>query len=187
MTTSGGDPRSDYITAKARQMEREHQRQQPLTIAVLGPGLGVPNDPEGHKRQQIYDALKDDGHKPFFPESIVNPNQPGETAIEQEVRILSRSDVDLVIILHTHKSFGALMEIGNFVGVPDIRRKTGVLFPIEYYTPDTALPGNTVRGYPVKTPYTQQHFEVCQLVGECRQWAHNRVSGEWPGVIPRIF
>ena len=98
--------------------------------------------------------------------------------------MLSSTDVDLVIILYTLTSFGAGWEIANFEGVPEIKAKTAVLFPIEHYTPDSSLTANTVRAFQAKMPYTNYHFEVCQLVEECRKWARDRQTGMWPGIAP---
>ena len=101
--------------------------------------------------------------------------------------MLSSTDVDLVIILYTLTSFGAGWEIANFEGVPEIKSKTAVLFPIELYTPDSSLTANTVRAFQAKMPYTNNHFEVCQLVEECRKWARDRQTGMWPGIAPFQF
>ena len=158
-----------------------------LSVAVLGPGMSNPDDPGSRKRKQIRDALEDDGHRPFFPEDLVGSDPPSESLLEKERTLLGRPDVDLVIVLHTSTSYGAIAELGNFVSVPEIKAKTAVLFPIEYYMPDESLVANTVRDYLIKMPYTDSHFEACQLVSECRKWASDRATGMWPVGTPYRF
>ena len=177
----------DVVSAKVQMSGQMPYEPTPLSIAVLGPGLEADNDPGTTKRKQIRDALAKDGHRPFFPEEIVSLNRPFEAVLEEERRILISSDVDLVIILHTDTSFGALMEIANFVSVPEIKAKTAVLFPSRHYSPDESIPGNTVRAYLIKFAYTDEHFRVCQLVSECRKWACERAIGNWPAVVPHGF
>ena len=158
-----------------------------LHIAVLGPGMGSPSDDPGiRKRRQIRDKLADDGHLPFFPEDpgLLVPLYPLEPLLEQERRLLSESEVQLVIILYTPTSFGAGQEIAYFMGIPKIKCKTAVLYPSQYYMPNDNLPANTVREYFVRLPYTEKHFEVCQLVDECRKWASDMKCGIWPGIAP---
>ena len=69
--------------------------QQPggLIVAVVGPGLS--DNPDSWKRIQIRSALREDGHKPFFPEDFVASDPAGESILAQERAILSRPDVDL--------------------------------------------------------------------------------------------
>ena len=98
-----------------------------LCIAVLGPNLDDAENIGARKRRQIADTLTADGHQTFFPEQVMD--NPFLLWIEQEQRVLSSDDVDFVIILHTESSAGALGEIFNFVSVPAIRVKTGILFP----------------------------------------------------------
>ena len=175
---------SDLISAKAKQAHQASRHRSRLGIAVLGPGLSDDRGTGAQKRLQIRDALKNDGHNPFFPEDLVVNDPLHESVLEQERDILSQPTVDLVIILYTSDSPGALMEIANFVSVPEIKAKTAILFPIEYYNPDDGLPGNTVREYIVRTTYTDAHFQACQLVSECRKWARDRATESWPSVIP---
>ena len=130
------------------------------------------------KRLQIQDALEDDGHSPFFPEDRIDRSAPNWILQEQE--LLRDPSVDMVIILHTEHSWGAFAEISNFATVPEIRIKTAILFPIEFYTPTQSLPGNILQGYFVRMPYTEEQMEICQLVSECRRWAYDRMSGVWP-------
>ena len=92
--------------------------------------------------------------------------------------------MDLVIILYTSSSYGVAAELGNFVSAPEIKAKTAVLFPIMYYSPNDSLVANTVWDYLIKMPYTDNHFEICQMVSECRMWAHVRATGRWPAITP---
>jgi hypothetical protein len=160
-----------------------------IRIAVLGPGLGSPDSPGFKKRQQIRDRLEAEGHYPFFPEDpgLLQPENPIEPFLEQEWRLLSSPDVHLVIMLHTKESIGVVSEISYFMGIPEIKAKTAILTPIELYSPNESLPANTVRSYFVKLPYTDRHFDVCQLVEECIKWASDRQAGNWPGIVPFRF
>ena len=185
--TGPGSSLGDVVSAKVQESGQTPHERISLSVAILGPGLGTDDDQGAVKRMQIRDALANDGHSPFFPEEIVTLNQSSEAVLEEERQILSRPNVDLVIILHTSTSFGALMEIANFVSVPEIKAKTAVLFPSRYYTPDESIPGNTVRAYLIKFAYTDEHFRVCQLVSECRKWACERAIGNWPAVVPHGF
>lgn len=157
-----------------------------LRIAVLGPGLSSLSDPGLSKRMQIRAELAADGHDPFIPEEegSLAPQNPFENLLDQEIRLLSSPDVHLVIILHTKLSAGVLTEIAGFVRVPEIKCKTAVLYPAEFYKPNESLAANTVRDYFARIPYTDEHFEVCQLVEECRYWARNRQVYNWPGLTP---
>lgn len=158
-----------------------------LQIAVLGPGLSNPGDPGTLKRRQIRNALEGDGHSPFFPEEVVTSDSPFSSFLDQERTLLDGPDVDLVIILHTPASIGVVAELGNFVSVPDIKAKTAILFPAQFYTPDESLVANTAREYFVKMPYTDTHFKSCQLVSECRRWANDRATGNWQVFSPHEF
>ena len=178
------DTFGDIIAAKLNNERRRASYSRPLKIAVLGPSLDNVDDPGTRKRRQIFDALKDDGHYPFFPETYVDKSQPFDIWIEQERIILSDPEVDLVIVLNTPTSIGVMLEVGNFVSVPEIRIKTAIMHPIEYYTPDDSLAANTIRAYLVQLPYTQEHMSVCQLVSECRIWVRRRQIGEWPSSPP---
>ena len=158
-----------------------------LCVAVLGPSVSVASGLGGIKRSEIRTALLNDGHRAFFPEEVVSAEKPFTTAIEQERTLLAASAVDLVIVLYTSTSVGAAVELGNFVSVPEIKAKTAVLFPIEYYTPNDALVANTVRDYFVKMPYAHSHLENCQIVAECRKWANDMASGNWVSHVPHSF
>ena len=157
----------------------------PLRIAVLGPNLDDSENIGTRKRRQIAYTLAADGHETFFPEQVMD--DPLVLWIDQERRVLSSDDVDLVIILHTESSAGALMEIANFASVSAIRVKTGILFPFRFYTPEQSLPGNTVQAYTTKMLYTEEDLESCQLVTECRQWAVNRQRDLSPRFRPESF
>ena len=185
--TGIGSSLGDIVSAKVQESGQISHEFVPLSVAVLGPGFDTKDDLGVKKRRQIRDALANDGHKPFFPEEIVTLNRPFQAVLEEERQILSRPDVDLVIILHTDTSFGALMEIANFVSVPEIKAKTAVLFPSQHYAPDESISGDTVRAYLVKFVYTEEHLRICQLVSECRKWAYDRAMGSWPAVVPHGF
>ena len=107
--------------------------------------------------------------------------------IEQEQRVLSSDDVDFVIILHTESSAGALGGIFNFVSVPAIRVKTGILFPFRFYMPTQNLVGNTVQAYTTRMLYTEEHLESCEIVAECRRWANTRLKDMSPDFQPKVF
>lgn len=152
-----------------------------LSIAVLGPGFGVPLSDGGKKRQQIRDALVHDGHNPFFPEEAgvtLDPLDP--VALDQEVELLSDPNVHLIFLLHTDGSAGVMGEIYRFYGVPEIETKTAVMIPAKYYRPQENVFGNTVQRYRTKFPYDDYLFETCQLVSECRRWAETMATGQWP-------
>ena len=46
---------------------------------------------------------------------------------------MSRPDVQLIIALHTRESIGVASEIAHFVSIPEIKAKTAILFPTEFY------------------------------------------------------
>ena len=98
----------------------------------MGPGLKDPDDLGARKRWQIRNALENDGHSPFFPEEYVNSDPPFISLLEQELLILSGSEVDLVIFLHTSTSIGVATELGYFISDPEIKAKSAVLFPIQF-------------------------------------------------------
>ena len=185
--SDSGEALGDLISRKTREAQERYRIDRSLRVAVLGPG---PTDSEAlgpQKRRDIRGALERDGHQPFFPEEGIDPAEPRESLLDQERRILGDPSVDLVIILHTRDSFGALMEIANFVSEPTIKAKTAVLFPLQFYAPESGLPGNTIREYRDKMLYSDEHFQSCQIVGECRKWAHDRATGQWPAPIPHSF
>ena len=158
-----------------------------LRIAVLGPNLDDADNIGTRKRRQIANALEADGHETFFPEQYVAMDNPFVPWVEQERQLLSGSDVDLIIILHTEDSAGVLVELGNFVSVPEISFKTGVLFPFQYYSPTQSLSANTAQAYFAKVQYTEEELESCQMVAECRRWAYDRKRGVWPVLPPKEF
>ena len=151
-----------------------------LSIAVLGPSTSTTErNPGGEKRRQILDALTADGHRPFFPEYSVDPTPRVTSLLEQERILLDSPDVDLVIILHTATSAGALQEIAYFASYPSIMAKTAVLYPGRFYKPGMNLPSDTVSRYLVRTLYTSRQFRECSLVYECRCWANAMAIGRW--------
>ena len=158
-----------------------------LRVAVLGPNLDDVQEYGTIKRYQIRDALKDDGHDPFFPENFIDTADPNRLWIEDERQLLRDSGVDLVIVLHTEKSFGAFTEIANFISVPEILGKTAILFPAQLYTPSESLPANTVQGYYVRKIYTVDELEKCHLVAECRKWVIDRLNENWAGLSGQEF
>ena len=159
---------------------------QGIRIAILGPGTSASNDEGFQKREKIRKTLSTDGHFPFFPEDpgILVPDHPLEPLLEQQQRLLISPDIQLVIVLYTEKSIGAAFELGNIMAIPEIKSKTAVLFPSEFYSPNQTLAANTVRDFFARLPYTDTHFRVCQLVDECRRWARDVQIGNWPGLIP---
>ena len=116
------------IAAKRRELADNLSKAR-LCIAVLGPNLEEIRDIGTVKRHKIADALVDDGHEAFFPEMRLENSDPDTPWVEQERKLLSDSTVDLVVILNTEDSGGVLIEIGNFISVPEIHSKTAILFP----------------------------------------------------------
>ena len=158
-----------------------------LRVAILGPNLDDALSVGTRKRHQIATALEKDGHTTFFPEDLVVRDNPFVPWVERERELLRGSDTDLVIILHTEDSAGVLVEIGNFISVPEIYLKTAILFPIQYYKPTQNMSGNTVQGYFTKMNYTQEDLISCELVAECRRWAYTRQKHIWPNLSSGNF
>ena len=161
----------------------------PLSVAVLGPGLQNSEDPWGaKKRRQIYDALQQEGHAPFFPEQLVARGTPG--ALIEEREILRESSVDWILLLHTRVSAGTLMELSLVLNFPELAAKTTVLFPTDYYDPYNALAANSV--HVLEAPpllYTDHQLSSCSLVAECKALATVRCEAKsslnWPlGHLP---
>ena len=175
-----------------RQELADGAAQIPLRIAVLGPNLDDRDNIGTKKRRQIADSLVSDGHDTLFSEHHVLMDDPLLIWIEEERRLLSGNDVDFVVILHTESSIGglsagALSEIANFVSVPAIRVKTGVLFPSKHYTPTQSLAANTVQAYTTRMLYTEEDMESCELVAECRRWANTRIKDMSPDLQSEVF
>ena len=168
------------VDAQSRVYEK-HLSKKSLRVAILGPNLDNIQAAGTRKRFEIRDALRDDGHDPFFPECLIDTDDPSQLWIRIERELLSASDVDLVIILHTPDAFGTLTEIANFVSVPEIHSKTAILFPVQFYQPGANLPANTVQAYFARKIYTESELTECHVVAECRKWAENRLFGNWPG------
>ena len=159
-----------------------------LTIAVLGPKSDDDNpDQGGLKRRAILNALKRDGHNPFFPEDKVAQDPVGPRLLEQERQLLRTPEVDLVVILYTPNSPGALQEIAYFMDDPLIVSKTGILYPYDFYDPGGNLFTDTLSEYHVKQPYSDQHLKNCSVVGECRRWASAREKGIWSLMEPNSY
>lgn len=180
--TSQSDIFSERIVASQSRASENSMQGKGLRIAVLGPNLDNLQDTGTLKRYQISDALKDDGHEPFFPESYIEASDPNQVWLRVERQMLSDESVDLVIILHTDSSFGVLSEISNFLDVPDIHGKSAILFPAQFYMPNENLPANTVQAYYSRKIYTDDEMRACHLVEECRKWAYARRIGNWPGM-----
>lgn len=176
---------SQEISARRRELA-DRLLKDSLYIAVLGPNLKDIGNPGTLKRHQIADSLENDGHITFFPENHVQYTDPSMPWVDQERELLSDSSVDLVIILHTDHSAGVLMEIGNFVSVPEISLKTAVLCPTKHYKPTENLFGNTVQ-YFTNMQYTDEHLASCELVAECKQWAYTLQKGKWPSLQSEVF
>ena len=179
-----GVPLRRRILDKVQRLLPNYRADVPLRVAVLGPSLD--DSSGGKKRRQIYQALKKEGHSPFFPECALANAPPAAFILERERRMLVSSDVHLVIILHT-SGYGVAAELGNFVHVPEIVSKTAVLFPAEFYAPDNAVLANTAREFPMRQPYLKEHFLSCQLVSECLKWAEQRLTASWPSAAPHRF
>lgn len=156
-----------------------------LVIAVLGPMVQGPSDDlASQKRSQIRDELKDDGHRPFFPEECIDSNPTGLSILNRERLLLSSSMVDLIIILHTDPGAGTLQEIANFEPFPEIVRKTRVLFPAKFFDPGVNSFTDTVSEYLVNSQYTDRHMTACSLVWQCRKWASVRAKEVWSLMEP---
>ena len=172
---------ANYKSAKAADTSEDVS----LSIAVLGPSL---DDGEanrgGRKREQIRDALQQDGHRPFFPEDRVASDPSGPSLLEQERLLLGDANVDLIIILYTATSYGVLQEIANFEPYPNIKGKTAVLYPFALYQPGASLFSDTLSEYLVRMSYSDLQFDECTLVFECRKWANLRGKGQWATFKP---
>lgn len=161
------------------QTAQNNRARRNLCVAVLGPTT----NPEDHnfgskKRQQIYDALATDGHRPFFPEQLIELNEAGPNVLEQEESLLEQPHIDLVIILHTD-SFGVPMEIAHFSSSPEIMAKTTILFPRKFYLPKQNVPSNVVSRYPDPLLYSDRQFQECSLVEECQKLANEMSLDHW--------
>lgn len=175
------------IFSKAKKLGEISRGGQRLNVAVLGSDLSAIGNFGTEKRKQIHDALKKDRHFPFYPEEHIQKEPIESTFLSQEKEVLQDPTVDLVIILHTENSWGVAAEIVRFANEPEISAKSAVLFPIKYYKPEEAVLSNEVREFLIKMPYTDEQFEKCQLVSECRKWANVRATGRWIGMTPHSF
>ena len=175
---------SNSIIGKVRNLLSRHRAVNKLRVAVLGPDLQNPDDPGSQKRRQIFHALKDDGHDPFYPEDIAD-DSPMRSILNDERDDLSAPNVHLILILHT-STHGVLQEMSSFSHVDELVAKTVVLFPLEHYDPeDGGVPSNTAREFPRRWTYTEEQFVSCRLVSECRKWAEQRTTARWSGLPSR--
>ncbi len=168
-------PLGDRVSRKAANFFCELRKERKLGIAVLGPGLDNPCEPGAQKRRQIHDALRQDGHAPFFPEDIVSLDATEPLLEERD--ILRRDSVDWIVVLHTRQSLGTVLEIGNSTDIPEIMSKTTILFPYDLYYYDSGLVAKTVRGsWSDPMPYTEEQLVSCSVVSECRGMAVERMQ-----------
>ena len=158
-----------------------------LRVAVLGPKLDAINEIGTQKRYQIRDALSDDGHEPFFPESFIDTSDSTRLWIADEQQLLRDTSVDLIILLYTEGAQGVYTELSNFVTIPEISSKTALLYPLRFYEPGTAMSGNTAQGYYVRKIYTEPEMNECRIVAHCRKWAGDLRNDDWPGLEAHQF
>ena len=173
----------DQIARKASDMAVSLKAGRRISVAVLGPGFpeqGVPESPGSLKRRQIRTALEGDGHRAFFPEDLVESEGIPFSILNWETSLLRDPQVDLIVILHTDSSFGVIAELSHFLTVPEIRDKTVVLFPIEFYNPSGGLVSNIVQNYYYRTFYPEEHLKTCHVVAECRHWANVKAMHGMP-------
>ena len=151
-----------------------------LIIAVLGPMVqGTSDDLGSMKRVQIRDELRDDGHRPFFPEQCIKADPTAPRILERERVLLSSPLVDLVIILHTDPGAGTLQEIANFEPFPEIVGKSRVLFPSKFLDPGINSFSDTVSAFLLNFAYSEHHLQICNVVWQCRKWASVRSKELW--------
>ena len=182
--SSGEESLARTTLANARRQAALAGIARSLSIAVLGPAVSDLDGSGGWKRRQIYDALLELGHQPFFPEERVEPDS---LWVAREIEILSAHDVNLVIVLQTPDSFGVMGELPAFVTNDDIVSKTAVLTPAEYYKPDESFLANAVSFYRVRIPYTEQQFDECRLINDCRKVVSDFLSGDSSLVLETGF
>ena len=148
----------------------DSRRRASIRIAVLGPAES--NDP-ANKRNQIRDALDTRGHEVFFPEQLAN-NESDVSLLDQELQMLSRRDVDWIVVLET--TAGPLAEVSAFVSVPAIRSKTFLLIPEEYYAPGSTFPTDIAEQYSSRWRFSNEELEQCLVVREVWTRARNIVQ-----------
>lgn len=163
-----------------------------ISIAVLGPGVQDPEDPGAAKRLQIRNALRKEGYHAFFPEKRIDLAPGAPPLLDQELEELAKPDVQLVIVLYTHKSPGAALELGGIATRPDIQGKTAVLMPRDLIdevggAADRGLVAITVREHFAQRPYTKAQFDACRIVEQCKQWASNPPNRQEPGYTPLSY
>ena len=169
-------------TARRRAGESEPRRN--LSIAILGPRIGGDSNPGGHKRQQIRNELREAGHRPFYPEEKIGPDG---FWVDNEYALLSDAAVDLIIILQTGESVGVMTELGAFAREQAIVDKAAILTPAHYYRPEQSFLANTVSRYRVRVLYTEEQFEECSLLNDCREIVDDLLSGNSPLVLAYEF
>ena len=169
------------ISNRAREAIEQAKESRTLKVAVLGSSLENTDDPDTRKRLQIYKALQEDGHSPFFPENCINEDPLVIPILQQETTLLEDPAVDLVLILHTDNSIGVANEIVRFSEEPEILAKSAVLFPEKYYKPSTNITANEAYRYFQKMAYSKAQFDECWLVLECLMCANARATGLWRG------
>ena len=167
-------PFAQTTLENARRRARTVGTERSLSVAVLGPAVGDSAGSGGRKRQQIYDALAERGHRPFFPEDRVESDS---LWVAREIEILSASDVNLIIVLQTADSIGVMGELPAFVTYEAIVSKTAVLTPAQYYKPTESFLANAVSYYHARVAYTQQDFDECCLLNDCREIVADFLSG----------
>ena len=179
------DP-STQILAAAHSINTTEPQVRRLRIAVLGPG---PSSPGRAKREQIGDALREDGHDSFFPEDVGNIGMAlvDPVALDSEQEMLEKDDVHLVIMLVTGSARGVEAEYIQFRRVPRIRDKTALLYPKVYYQPDDHIAANTARDYQMRPLYSPEEMRDCDVVGECRTLAHQVAQGRRWGAPPSFY
>ena len=149
----------------------------PLGIAVLGPNSDM-NDLGSSKVQQIKNELIQEGHNAFCPEDImtIDPLLP---VIDQEPELLTRVEVDLIIILHTEDSPYVENQIYSFTSNPVLVAKTAILYPREIFDTHADFVEDTVRAFPIVKPYDNEAFKSCSVVAECRYMVATRELQGW--------
>ena len=167
MSSSSDRSAQTPIEAAERTRGNDYNFRRALSIAVLGPTMSAESGAYGKKRRQIYRFLREAGHDAFFLEERFRPDATPDWGAA-EVEILSSPNVDLVIMFQTPDSYGVFGEIGMFSRVPEIRDKTVVLTPEEYYQPTSNFLANVVSQFSDKVIYNERHFQECCLLEDCR-------------------
>lgn len=149
----------------------------PLGVAVLGPNSGM-NDFGSSKSHQIKNELVNEGHNAFCLEDIIEID-PQLSVIDQEPELLTRVEVDLIIILHTDDSPYVENQIYSFTSNPVLVAKTAILYPRELFDTHADFVEYTVREFPIVKPYDDEAFKSCSVVAECRYMVATRELQGW--------